>query len=536
MRGPLSVRIDDGVRDQHVTRAASGLRIRRIAGGGCASIDVNMDLGAVEFTDLGGGDRLYVYGPDGATVAEGFIDNPGAADGTNGQSLALTAFGPAVLASDRSQAVIYIDADTGSWEQVKADALATSANASASDDPTPPGAATSGLLCQFNPGQPVATNARARIGYAAILAAGMEVGGLGVRIKSGKVDTGYRADMVTGVIGSTTTTALTGATISTVQTPTRAFFVGVHFPTGQTGVALQLRRAGGATNVADDDTWTYFDQVVVLGRRVDAAGVLVDAAGMASTTQVLAHQVVADMVGRGMLGRIDPSRVTIETTAYPIDQLAYPDGVKAAQVLEDLALYEPDMVWSIADSTAAGFAFTYRAWGTTPRYEVSTRDGYTAPGADDELANRIAVTWTDATGQKQSTPVMATSAQYPALKALEDAGRVKDADPIALLDGQGSLANAQQIGAQVLATKAVPPKSARVTVRRPVKDLLRGGWAMPWEVEPGYLAVVRETGDVLRVTETDYDHDDRSVLMTLGTPQLTNEQRLARLVRAAQRK
>jgi hypothetical protein len=41
---------------------------------------------------------------------------------------------------------------------------------------------------------------------------------------------------------------------------------------------------------------------------------------------------------------------------------------------------------------------------------------------------------------------------------------------------------------------------------------------MPWEIEPGYLCRVRETGDDLRITQVDYDDDSCSMLLTLGTP------------------
>jgi hypothetical protein len=57
---------------------------------------------------------------------------------------------------------------------------------------------------------------------------------------------------------------------------------------------------------------------------------------------------------------------------------------------------------------------------------------------------------------------------------------------------------------------------------------------MPWELEPGYLCRVRETGDELRITQGDYDdEDDCSMLLQLGTPMLTGEQRLAQLYRAS---
>jgi hypothetical protein len=69
-------------------------------------------------------------------------------------------------------------------------------------------------------------------------------------------------------------------------------------------------------------------------------------------------------------------------------------------------------------------------------------------------------------------------------------------------------------------------------VRRPIVDQLTGHTVMPWEIEPGYLCRVRETGDDMQITQVDYDDDSCSMLLTLGNPVLTDEQRLARLSRA----
>jgi hypothetical protein len=83
--------------------------------------------------------------------------------------------------------------------------------------------------------------------------------------------------------------------------------------------------------------------------------------------------------------------------------------------------------------------------------------------------------------------------------------------------------------------KADPPKAATVTVRQPVADLLRGGRVMPYEIEPGYLVRVRETGDVLRLTEVEVDDEAGVAVLTLGEPILSEEQQLAQLKTTARR-
>lgn len=540
-RFPVSVRINDGSTDRHVTASATNLRWKSTAPGGFHSASMTLTIDPSTFTDLGPADRIYIYGPNGATLWEGFLDNPARTAGDEGVGLDISAMGTVVLASDRRQALPYLTRDLGNWTQNRASSSAVSASASVSDDPsaTSGGAVDEGLLVQLNPGQPVVTGSVAQIGWSGLVDAGMELGVVGCMIKSGKVDANYRTDIVYSSGPGTAALITIGTNINT--TPTNVVrYVGLasSFPAGQNRIAVQLRRSGAATNVADDTTWSLFYSVAIVARRMDAAGNLLDATALQAqggAVSVRADHIVADLVGR-MLTVRDPNNVTIDAASYAIDQLSYTEPVSMADVLDDLSLYEPDFYWGLGASSSAGYAFWYRAWPTMVRYEVSTRDGYDAPGSDVDLCNRIAVKWTDVKGVDRTTIVTATSAQYPALKALEDVGRVRDAEPITLPEGRGSAANAQRAGEQALAARANPPKAATATVRRPIADLLRGGFAMPYELEPGYLVRVRETGDVLRCTEVEVDDEAGVATLTLGEPVLSEEQRLARLERTTRRK
>jgi hypothetical protein len=70
-------------------------------------------------------------------------------------------------------------------------------------------------------------------------------------------------------------------------------------------------------------------------------------------------------------------------------------------------------------------------------------------------------------------------------------------------------------------------------VRRPIVDQLTGNMVMPWEIEPGYLCRVRETGDDLRITQVDYDDDRLLDAADARDAGPDGEQRLARLYRAS---
>ena len=549
MRAPLGVRINDGVSDRHVGEKTTGLRFRKTAPGGFHSASMTINVGRDMFTDLGPADRVFVYGPTGETLWEGFLDNPSDTDGPGGQSLELSAMGTSVIAQDQSKALVYVDRDLGQWVTAGGSGMVASANATTTDDPL--GAGGSGVLTGFNPGTPVGTGASALMVYD--FPTGVEFGALALTVKSGKTDTGYWHRLLyNGATSGSVPVAYTNR-IDVAVAP-RDYYVAEtptgHPPVGAKSIGLYIQRSGGATNVTDDNTWSFFYNLSVLGRRMTRDGTLVTGlAGMVTDLYVRADWVVEDLLGRTLTGLIDPVLSTVEATTWQINQLAYMDGATAGQVLDDLTLWEPSMLWEILEHTGRGYRFNYRAWPTSARYEVSVKDGYSAPGSDVDLCNRVAVKWTDEKGQPRTTIVYASSASgvvppwIPAgsaptvfalpLKALEDAGRARDAEPVTLPEGRGSAANAQRIGEQVLASKANPPKAATVVINRRLADLTRGTTVMPYEIEPGYLVRVRETGDVLPLTEVEYNDDDGTATLTLGQPTLSIEQRVARLDKAA---
>jgi hypothetical protein len=205
---------------------------------------------------------------------------------------------------------------------------------------------------------------------------------------------------------------------------------------------------------------------------------------------VLASQVVEDLLGR-LLTFCDPGTAQVDVTTFAIDQLSWPDGVKAADVLGgSSSLFEPDFLWEILETLDNGkHRFNYRAWPTTPRYVVSVRDGWQQRGSDVDLCNRILVTWTDAAGKTVPVPVTAASLGLAGIGLPVDAlgTRVKDADPVTFLTVWGPRRTPPGSVARSSPTRSTHPVAGTVVVRRPILDLLTGGMVMPWEIEPGYL-------------------------------------------------
>lgn len=515
MRGALAVRINDGQVDRHVTRHVHGLRFRKTAPGGHHSASVSLTLPRSAFSDLGPADKVYIYDPgSGRTVWEGYADNPGASDGPQGQGFDLSAMGGMILASDESRALIYVDRGFDMWTVSFRSIAALTGESTAPPDLE----GQSVLLLSMPRGVAVGNETRVSMQYDGIKAAGLKLGGFRSSTASGLLDLDYVTEWTTeaNVVIRARNANTTLATF-TEASAGDAFVVDTQIPR-----VRWRRQSGGATNIATDTVWTYLSGVWVRQLLVTKTGAEITGAGTYADGYVVASQVVADLIGR-VLKMVDPAASVIDTTTYQIDQLAYHEGAKSASVLNDLALYEPDFVWEVLESTSAGHRFNYRAWPTTPRYEISVKDGYSSPGGEADLCNRIAVYWADAKGQAQMTTVTQT------VEALGT--RTRDADSVTLPDGMGSAANAQRVGERILATKKSPPKAATARVRRPLLDQVTGAMVMPWEIEPGYVVRVRETGDDLRLTEMEYDDADRSATLTLGEPQRTQEQLLAALSR-----
>lgn len=521
---PLAVRLFDGLRDQHVTKACESYSWTKTAPGGHSRASVRLNVTRDDWPDLGDSDRLvFSDRVGGATAWEGYANQPGNDYSETGEGFDLTAKGGADRLADDRRALLYIDQAGDPWNRNPN--LSATARA---DWSTNPNTGAQGVMVGFPPGFPVAAGHTAEMAYQ-FNASDMEFGAIEFSVRGGSVDTAYSVRMNWSGVSNG---GINMATLTTSPLSGGGYVGDGTLPaSGTTGLGLSITRTTGSGNVPNDTSWAHYAGIKILGRRRDKFGTLVSgAAGMVRTTHVLASEVVADLIGR-MLPWVDAAGSTIETTNAQIDQLTYWQAVSAAQVLDDLGLWDADMLHEVLHTTGTGkHILNYRSWPTSHRYEISTRDGYTQPGSDQGLCNRVIVSWTDADGHPQT---YLGTAYVP---ALEDAGRVRHADAITLPDGQGSLANATAIAAEVLYDINQQATSATAVVKRPIYDITLGRLVQPWEIEPGYLVRVRETGDLLRLTQMTYDwsRDGTSrANLTLGRPVLSLNQRLKRLERRA---
>lgn len=514
-KGALTVRVNDGVTDRLVTRHVRGLRFRKTAPGGHHSASMRLLMPAGAFRDLGPADKVWVY--DARTsrcVWEGYTENPGTEDGPDGQAFDLSALGGQVLTADNSRPAVFIERSLSGdhWDRI------TTAVAGGTDQIVDGNI----LRLQFPAGIPVGFGSEVQVAYHGLARSGQRLAAAESRVVAGKTDAGNYAHRIWAVDEGVASTLAGDFAFTTSEGVISATFV-TDFPNTCETVLFSIVRTGGATNVADDLTWGSFRGPYVRPILAKADGT--DHGSVAGTDYltfaVRAHEVVNHVLGT-MLPMVDGPGARVDATSFWITQMTYHQGATPRRILDDLSLFEPDYLWEIGETNAAGkHRFAYRAWPTEARYEISVRDGYSAPGGDADLCNRIVVYWTDGTSGRHSTVVTST---VPELGS-----RVRDAQPITLPQGMGSEENAQRIGEMVLASKATPPKAARAVVRRPILDRQTGAMVLPWEIEPGYLVAVRETGDLLRLTEMDYDDDAVATTLTLGTPQRTIEQMLAGL-------
>lgn len=480
---PLTVRLATVKGTRHITRRLRDLSFRITAPGGFANIQLSLDeplTGQPDYLDYYG--RCYVYDArTGKTLCEGRVEDPGRSAGRDGQVWDLVAVGPSAHTRDRNIPLIYVDRRLNVWEKATGSTNERqSATVSATDDQGGSGAPA--LVLAFPPGLTVPTGAATTAVYYPLERAGQNLALLGYRWDAGVTNGSWRiAGYSSGAHEVRTEGASTSGgafAVSTVGTGT--------FTSGDRRPYLKFywNSASSGTG-SSDDVWASCMDVVVRATTHTKDGTEKLSGYISSDTTITASTVVADLLGR-LLPQYDGANATIAPTSYQIDQLAYPDGVDAATVLDDLMGLEPGYFWEALESGSSGKCrFNWRQWPATVRYEADVRDGYDGPGSAEGLYNEVTVRWRDTKGRIRTATVTQSVPQLTA------AGLTRSPQPIDLGDNVGSTAAATQQGQQFLADHRYPPNAGRLRIARPILDLQQGEWVAPWEIRPGYLIRVR---------------------------------------------
>lgn len=534
---PLSVRIGN----QHITRHVQGLSFRKEAVGGLRSISFrlarplsSLDASLTPFT------KVYVYdGRLADCIAEARLTDTGRSASGSGQVWDMAAFGPAQYAADVVGPLIYVDRriTDDAWEiadVMHAGGVSFTSGTRPNDTSA---SAPAGLLASFDDGVAINTASRVVRRYTPAWQAGHKLARYAFNWSNGHTSTIWQNHGRTRTDGSPTTGEDSYAAFWDATTGgTAAAVVGTNFPDGRNTLDLRIYWGGGAaTTTGADVDWGWFEAIVVRTMLKSKAGV--DITTGYTNNYVLAHEVVADLLGRSLV-EFDGANATIETTTMNIDQLAYPEGVSAAQVLSDLMTVEPAFRWYASPSTTgAGYRFAWEAWPTTVRYEAGLDDGGSFPLSGNGVYNRAIVKWTPVGGgaPRWTTRTMACA-------SLDAAGLTRTAI-VDLGSEVGSAALADAAGDAFLAEHNVPQNTGSLTVARPIRDVISGRMVQPWEIQPGELIRVRgvesyadslnaDDSDgltVFRIFAMDYESESNAANLELDTDPHTTAAALARL-------
>lgn len=461
-------------------------------------------------------------------LATGRVSDPGRSAGVEGQTWALTAFGPAIHATDQTFPYILIDQPGEQWRRSE---YSTKGTSTLQDER---GADNPSLVFRAEEGKNYQTSDVWDMIYRGIRDAGMKLARVRWRADSGVIDTDFKMQQVTRTgTGAETVFNSTSANTSDVIL---AGVVGTDFTNGHDVVSARVVRNGSAI-AGSAARWFEFWEFYI-------RALLLSATGSEITTgytqnYVLAHEVVNDLLGR-VLTEYDGSTAAVsQAGTYQIDQLAYPDGVTAEQVLADVMQLEPALRWYVT----GGGQFRWEPLPTTVRYEATLDDGGDFPASTQELWDQVWVRWRMPNGRTRQTLVSGSS---PLLTA---AGLSRTA----LLDLGDEIASstaAARAGTNFLADHAVPKNAGTLNVARRIRDLKTGSMVDPFQVEPGelvrvngvesYADALNPSGNdgqtVFRIWANEYTSDGNLAKLELDTDTRTTASALAKLAKAHKRK
>jgi hypothetical protein len=431
------------------------------------------------------GDEIEYYAPvyvfdtrTGETAWEGRQEDPGRSAGDTAGAYRMTAMGPSARTHDRIEPVVYCDRGPANWVLGAGTAKYIRVDLGGQTE-------AGGLVnMKAEVGATWAIGDAAGITYTKVAECGQTLARVRADWDTGLTNANSEVQLLTSVDGAagTVRNSATWNTAGGLLVASRG--AGSDIPIGQNWAFLRVIRPAVA-GTGGDTVWAEFILPVVRGILKDVSGN--DITGnVYSSSSVLAHEVVKDVLGRLLSAVFDGPNAVIATTSYAINHLVYLDGADAQKIFDDLALLEPGYYWAAWES-GWGFAktrFEYVAWPTsTVRYEVDLTD-IDAPAAAADLFDGVRVRYRDTNGTVQLPKFTQTVAE------LVRAGFSRTGF-LDLGDEPGSTANAVQAAAGFLAEHKFPPNAGRLSVDRPVADLELGRYIDPWEIRPGHLITVR---------------------------------------------
>ena len=520
---PLAVRLKTFRADRRVATRSQGISgLRKVAPGGFASCSITLEKPLrITPDEVGAFGKLYIYDRRNAqTVWEGRVEDLGKNADENGQIWELSAVGPSAHAQDKMQALFYIDTRL---DAIKRGAGSYKATDIALDE-TPDG--DPGIKQQFGRGIGVTTaNEKAISYYDEIRGAGLKLAVIRFQIYAGLTNsTSWRGrGWVSPTPGTYTMVYDTGLTAGAMGAGNR--FVGTDWSSGEDQVTFEFQWIAGTNGtIGNDSSWIMWHDLAIQQVRKNASGTdLLTAASYTGGQYIYADVAISDLLGR-MLPLYDGANASIDTSSvYTIEQLAYPDGTTADQVLSDIMAMIGTHLWEALESNPATgkYKFNWRPWPTVVRYDATLADGYQSPISAGDLYNECLVRWKDNRGRIRTTKVTQT------VQILTDAGLTRTGF-VDISDTTGTINNATQAGTSFLGSHATISNIGTLSIQRPILDRLYGRYVQPWEIMPGYLVRVRGVQPeidflnqalngttVCRIVSTEYNDNNNTATLEL---------------------
>ncbi|WP_329013252.1 hypothetical protein OG271_04060 [Micromonospora rifamycinica] len=480
---PLTVRLRTSRGARDITREVRDLALRWTDPGGYATCQVSLDRPlTVQPAEIAYYGDLTVHdGRHGGVVWDGRLEDPGRSAGTQGQVWDLAAVGGQAHTRDRTVPYILIDNPLTSLDRV--DNATPKGDDSVATDPGNNASQQQALILQFPQGITIGSNARIVMRYVGLQRSGQKLARIDHTWDAGRTDSAFQIESIARTDGSLSSGDVARSdNWSTAGGGSSARRIATHWTAGRNTVEWRTIYTGVGGAINNDLHWASISNLLVMSTRYTASGTEQLTGTPYGNSYVLASEVVADLLGR-LLPKFDGAGATIAATSYQIDQMAYPDGVQPAKVLEDLMSMEAGYTWRAWERNAAGLhRFEWVQQPSTVRYEADVVDGYDSQGSADGLYNQVTVRWKDSKGRPQTT-IRTTS-----VPELSTAGLIRQ-EIIDLGADVGSASAAARAGDQWLADRRYAPNAGRLRVARPILDLLTGRMVQPWEIGPGLIRV-----------------------------------------------
>lgn len=520
---PLAVRIKNSRYDGMLTgylHDAPSFRFADPGGMIGGSIKVDQRLG-FRSDMIQSYSRIYIYDKrTGDSVFEGDVSHPGRAIGDDGEVLEVQ-FDVDRL-NDWSGSRIFIDRDMTAWRKHTTSIVSTSVEAG--EDRA--GSGADALTLAFPMNQHVEINHRVEAIYTRIRESGQELGWFNYAWDCGVTNASWR---IRSFVSPPSTTVRDQAS-TTAGSGGSGAVVGGSIPVGAQWAFLAMWWTSGSSSTGTsgaDTVWVSILRPIIIARLMLKDGVTFKTGGSYSDT-ITAVDVWNDLLGTVLANDFDGVNSRIDNGGLvALYQLAYPDGVTAGQVAEDLMKFEPACTYAVVPSLPGidKYRLNWFARSTVVRYEamVWTDDHSTGTQTVDQF-DRAVARWTSPTG------VIKTTFNSQTIPAMAAAGRSRTFWQD-LSDQTGDADNAVQANTAVLEEHKYPKNGGQVTINRPIVDLFTGRTVQPYEIKPGHMirlvgidpspdllnASVPNGSTVCMIVGNDYKGSDNSASLDLDS-------------------